>query len=256
MDVENTHLRVQYKKSYDYAKEEAEFFASRNMKIECVRDWFVGTGLTFEQRRRAQATKEKKFTGIENRLGEKFFAGFLQASDLEGGEFLIENAAFHPFSIYEWNMKINGHYIFEKPVRWQNSAPVRRFLWESHLDALAHPEDMEARRYGPLAETPTDLVNGRWLVYLNLSPEQNNFLDKIGTNFAGPIELETVFNVGTQPGVNTPDIVFVLACVDRKKYHVVDPNTNQWTHKSSYGESLTTPTQIFNYRYKAEKDFV
>lgn len=260
IDPENTRVRVRYKKSYNYAKEEAEFFASRNMKIECVRDWFIGTGLTFEQRRRAQAIKEKKFTGIENRLSEKFFAGFLQASDLESGEFLIENAAFRPFNIQEWNLKINGHYIFEKPVQWQNAgvaAPaVRRFLWESQLDALCHPEDMVGRRYGPLAETPLDLANGRWLLYLNLSTEQNNFLDKIGTNFAGTIELETQFTIGTQPGANVPDIVFVIGCVDRKKYHVVDPNTNKWTHKSSYGESLTTPTQLYNYRYKAEKDFM
>lgn len=255
IDPENTFLRVNYKKSYNYAEEEAKFFANRDMKFECVRDWYVGTGLNFEQRRRAQATKENKFTSLENRLAEKVFMGFLEAAELESGNFMVENASFRPFSVQEWNLKINGHYIFEKPVKWQDSPAVRRFLWESQLDALCHPEDIEGRCYGPLAEKASDLPNGHWLLYANLSTEQSNFLDKIGINFAGPIELETVFTIGTVPGVNTPDIVFVVAVPDRKKFHVLDPNTNQWTKESAYSESLVTPDQIYNYRFKGERDF-
>ena len=255
IDPENTFLRVNYKKSYNYAEEEAKFFASRDMKFECVRDWYVGTGLNFEQRRRTQATKENKFTSLENRMAEKAFMGFLEAAEVESGNFMIENASFRPFNIQEWNLKINGHYIFEKPVKWQVSPAVTRFLWESQLDALCHPEDIEGRRYGPLAEKASDLQNGRWLLYVNLSTEQNNFLNNIGINFAGPLELETVFTIGTVLGADTLDIVFVVVLPDRKKFHVLDPNTNQWTKESAYSESLVTPDQIYNYRYKGERDF-
>ena len=53
IDPSKTFLRFRYKKSLNYKQEEEAFFQKRNVKLECIRDWFVGTGLTFEQRRRA-----------------------------------------------------------------------------------------------------------------------------------------------------------------------------------------------------------
>lgn len=169
IDPTKTFLRVRYKKSQNYKKEEEAFFQKRNIKLECIQDWFEGTGLTFEQRRRATPLKENKFPGLENRFAEKGIMGYLEAGEVENGNFRLENACFRPFNVTSWNLKINRHYIFDKPQNWQNSEAVRRFLWESQLDAIAHPEDIEARRFGALVDSDVDFLRGRCFYYGNLS---------------------------------------------------------------------------------------
>lgn len=257
IDPENCKLRVYYRKSYNYKEEEDEFFAGGNYKMECVQDWRVATGLNFEQRQRAAPTKENKFVGVENQFSEKCILGFLEASELENGSHLLENACYRSFGIKEWNLKINGYWIFEEPIKWQPSDAVRRYLWDSQLDAIAHPEDVEARKYGASVDNEDDLENGRWFVYLNLTTEQRNLIDKVGVNFAGPIELYTTFMDGVQPDANHPDIVFVMVFPDRKKFHLINPSTNEWSKKDSYAESLETPDKkIDNYRSKGERDYL
>lgn len=257
IDPENTKLRVYYKQSYNYKEEEDEFFAGGNYKFECVQDWRVATGLNFEQRQRAAPTKENKFVNVENQFAEKCILGFLEASELENGDLRLENGCFRPFSVEKWNLKINGYWIFEEPIAWQPNDAVKRLIWDSQLDAIAHPEDVEARKYGASVDDEDNLPDGRWFIYLNLSTEQRNTIDKVGVNFAGPIELHTTFLNGTVPDALNPDIVFVMVFPDRKKFHLINPATNEWSKKTSYAESLETPNKkIDNYRSKAEKDYL
>ena len=228
------------------------FFQAENLDIDAAPDFKVVNSVAIQQEHRAQGFDITKFPAAENRVGEKLLFGFVKATDLRNGTRNDPICAFQPFQISDVQIYVDEKQLFDQPQPWQPDNSTRRFMFSTLMDAVASEKDSENRVYGPCGNSILGLEDNYWFMYLNISANQASTLDYASRNFTGGLKVRVNFIEGTDPAAN-PDLTCILAFPDRKKFKWLQPSSNTWQGKTSYGEGLKTIQHVSNSRWFGSK---